>query len=309
MAYSHYAAIDIGSNAVRLLIKRLEDDRAGLFSKTVMMRVPLRLGQEVFTTGKIHHKKVDDLVDVMKAYSIILNMYKIPDGCFRACATASFREASNADQVIEKIRKKTDISVDVISGDEEAATFCSVNARDDDPRTLVLVDVGGGSTEVSLVRSGTAFCRKSYPVGTVKIINGIVSPDWRGDLAREMKAMAYDFSSVQAEGFHGATIVGSGGNINKLFEIVPERDAAEHIMSVAALRNIYGELERMTVAQRMATYNLKADRADVIVPAAEIFLVVASALSISEIEIPTVGLADGIIAKLWKKNHAKALFL
>lgn len=307
MEYTHYAAIDIGSNAVRLLIKRLDDARTGRFSKDVMMRLPLRLGQDVFTRGEVGPKKLRNLVDLMRAYAIVMDIYSVSKANRRICATCALREANNSQVIVDSIRKAAGFDVEIISGQEEANIVCSLNSPDD-RRKLIYVDVGGGSTEVSLMCGGRVFGRKSYSIGTVKIINGVEPEEWKRRLTDDLRKMATDFAmqNMSDGKLTNAVIVGAGGNINKLFAIAQERDAFGQTMRTETLRTLYDELARMTVEQRMVKYKLKADRADVIVPAAEIFLTIADALGVPDIEIPSDGLADGIIVDIWKKqNKAK----
>lgn len=304
MEYQHYAAIDIGSNAVRLLIKRLDDHSEARFSKDVMMRVPLRLGQDVFTSGVISERKHSDLVALMKAYAIVISLYEIPPERLRVCATQALREAANTTAIVADIKRETGYNVEVISGDEEATIVCALREATD-KRSLIYIDVGGGSTEVSLLHGGHALGRQSFPIGTVKIINGVVKPGWQEWLARSVQAMTLEVQHAghQAGAFEGATIVGAGGNINKLFAMAQDRDAKLCTLTVGSLRALANELRPLSVEERMRRFKLKADRADVIVPAADIFLTIADALHVAEIEIPTDGLADGIIVDLFRKNN------
>lgn len=304
MEHIHYAAVDIGSNAVRLLIKRLDDASSGRFSKDVMMRVPLRLGQDVFTKGNVGAKKLNNLVELMRAYSIVMGIYRVESCNRRICATCALREAANADRIVEQIGEATGFNVEIISGQEEASIVCGLSSPDD-KRKLIYVDVGGGSTEVSIMGGGKIFGRKSYPIGTVRMINGLTTENWKQILAADLRKSATEFAlrNVSSGTLTNAVIVGAGGNINKLFSMAQERDTAGRTMSVESLRSLYMELAAMSVEQRMTKLKLKPDRADVIVPAAEIFLAIADTLAISEIEIPTDGLADGIILDLWRRQN------
>ena len=286
MEYPHYAAIDIGSNAVRLLVKRLDDDATGRFSKDV--------------------KKLKNLTNLMRAFSIVMGIYEVNDRNRRICATCALREASNSAAVVKAVREATDLDIEIISGQEEAGIVCGLSSPDD-KRKLVYVDVGGGSTEVSIMSGGKTFCSKSYPIGTVKMINSVAVENWKERLVKDLRKLATDFAmqNMSSASMTNATIVGAGGNINKLFSLAGERDAAGQTMSVDELRILHTKLASLSVEQRMAKYKLKADRADVIVPAAEIFITIADALGISEIEIPTDGLADGIIFGIWQKQKHK----
>lgn len=298
MDYVHYAAIDIGSNAVRLVIKRLDDPAKGHFSRVVVLRVPLRLGQEAFTIGEISESKVHDLKELIRSYAIVMKLYKIKKKHFRGCATAALREARNGQKIVDYIKRATDIKIDVIPGTEEAAIVCAAHFTHSNNRNLVYVDVGGGSTEVSLISDGEIVSTKSYPIGTLRILNNAVDEHVKDDLKRDMQLMAIDHPN--------ATIVGAGGNISKLFEIADERDAEKQSLSPSVLRKLYTELAPMTIEERVEHFRLKPDRADVIVPAAEIFLTIADALAAVSIEVPSVGLSDGIIDDLYRKCQNEA---
>lgn len=306
MEHLHYAAIDIGSNAVRLLVKRLDDDATGRFSKDVMMRVPLRLGQDVFVKGRVGTKKLRNLTNLMKAFSIVMEIYDVKKRNRRICATCALREASNSDTVVKAVKEATDLEIEIISGQEEASIVCGLGSPDD-RRKLVYVDVGGGSTEVSIMSSGKTFGSKSYPIGTVKLINGVTVENWKERLVTDLHKLATQFAmqNMSSGSIADATIVGAGGNINKLLSLAHERDTTGRTLSIGELRQLYTRLSSLSVEQRMTKYKLKADRADVIVPAAEIFITIADALGISEIEIPADGLADGIIAGIWQKQKTK----
>ena len=291
MDYTYYAAIDIGSNAVRLLIKRLDDAQKGIFSKVVTLRVPLRLGQDVFTTGKISDRKAHDLREIIKAFVIVMKVYAVKNKNFRACATAAMREATNGTAVVNMIRQSIDVDINIISGNEEATIVCSMHTNRTDTKDLIYIDVGGGSTEVSLVCDGILQATKSYPIGTVRILNGAVAEGVTDELVRDMQLIATEHPKL--------TIVGAGGNISKLFTLADERDTAGQRISPVALEHIYTELSQLTIAQRTEKFGLKPDRADAIVPAANIFLMIAKALEAESIEVPSTGLADGIIEDLF----------
>lgn len=295
MEYEHYAAIDVGSNAVRLLVKRLEDPSAGRFAKVVMLRVPVRLGQEVFTQGVISRKKIKTLCELMKAFAIMMKIYGVRKRNFRGCATAAMREASNGEEVIRKASAALGRELEVIDGAEEAAIACGQHVNNQTARRLLYVDVGGGSTEVALFERGQRLYIHSYPLGTVKMINNVDVSSALALLETDMKALALQYDVD--------TIVGAGGNINKLYAIVNQKDAVEQTMSVESLRTIYADLRNLSVAQRAERYNLKPDRVDVIVPAAEIFLCIATALGVDTIEVPSTGLSDGIIEDLFRRQQ------
>ncbi len=298
MDYVHYAAIDIGSNAVRLLIKRLESAQQGRFSKVVTLRVPLRLGQDVFTIGKISERKMLDLRELIRAFVIVTKVYGVKKKNFRACATAAMREAANCREVVDMIHKSIDVDIDVIPGIVEAAIVCAMHTNRTDTKDLIYVDVGGGSTEVSLVCDGKLVSSKSYPIGTVRILSGAVADGVIEELVHDMEIIAIEHRNL--------TIVGAGGNISKLFGMADERDIVGQKMRPEALRRLYDELSALTIEQRVENFGLKPDRADAIVPAASIFLMIADALQAKSIEVPSTGLADGIIEDLfWRQVDKK----
>ena len=288
----YFAAIDIGSNAVRLLIKRRESPTSTQLGKVALMRLPLRLGQEVFTTGSISKKKAEELCKLIKAYSLVMELYDIKPDHFRGCATAAMREATNGKAVLDEVFSRTGVRIELISGKEEAAIVRNVNWRRVNKNNLLFVDVGGGSTEISLICDGNTLFTQSYGIGTVRMINGIFDESVVSQLRIDLQATCCIYG--------GVSIVGAGGNINKLFSLTHHNDeeAIERRMEVSALRNIYHRLNKLTVSQRAETFDLKPDRADVIVPAAQIFLIIADAIVADTIEVPALGLSDGIIEDL-----------
>ena len=292
-----YAAIDIGSNAVRLLIKQLEDGMQPHFTKVLLLRVPLRLGFDVFSNGgRISDRKRKDLVRLMKSYRQLMKIYNVSD--YRACATSAMRDASNRKEIIKEVVWKTGINIDIIDGQQEARMICNnyiENIRGY-KGNYMYVDVGGGSTEINLLADGDLICSKSYNIGTVRMLNDSVSEG-------EWMRFRSDLEDLAAS-YPGINIIGSGGNINKLYKLIEPRDRRLPRMSVASLKVLHERLKSMSVRQRMDEYGLKADRADVIVPAGEIFLTVVSLTGASYIYVPVIGLSDGIIDGLYTKHLA-----
>lgn len=290
-----YAAIDIGSNAVRLLIKELEDENGPRFSKVLLLRVPLRLGFDVFAHGKISEKREKDIVRLMKCYRHLMKIYEVSD--YRACATSAMRDASNGSQIIRDVEKKTGIRIEIIDGQEEARMIYNNHIENMKARSgnFMYVDVGGGSTEINLLADGELVCSRSYNIGTVRMLNEAVEESEKARMKRDMRDLALSYP--------GINIIGSGGNINKLFKLVKGRDRRYPRMSVASLRELYDELKRLSVKERMETYALKPDRADVIVPAGDIFLTVADLTGAQYIYVPVIGLADGIIDGLYSRDR------
>ena len=292
-----YAAIDIGSNAVRLLIKQLESPEAPHFTKVLLLRVPLRLGFDVFSTGSISEKKEKNMVRPMKAYRNLMRIYDVSD--YRACATSAMRDAANGPEIIRAIEKKTGIRIEIIDGQEEARMIYNNHIEYMKGRkgNFMYVDVGGGSTEINLLSDGELVCSRSYNIGTVRILNEAVKESEWQRLGKDMKDLVLSYP--------GINLIGSGGNINKLIKLVRGKDSRYSRMTVQSLHELYGKLKEMTVEQRMEEYAMKPDRADVIVPAARIFLTIADITEASYIYVPVIGLADGIIDGLYARNIRK----
>lgn len=290
---TNYAAIDIGSNAVRLLIKHVEEDSNGVphFSKVLLLRIPLRLGFDVFAMGKISEQKEKNLIRLMKSYRHIMKIYDVDS--YRACATSAMRDAANGMQIIKYIRKKTDIKIDIIDGQEEARMIYNNHIEQLEDRTgnYMYVDVGGGSTEINLLSHGELVCSRSYNIGTVRILNQAVKDSEWQRLKDDMAALALSYSQIN--------IIGSGGNINKLYRLADKKDKKQKRMTVDTLRQLYDSLKVLTVEERMEQYGLKPDRADVIVPAGTIFLTIADLIQAAFIYVPVIGLSDGIIDNLY----------
>lgn len=289
----NYAAIDIGSNAVRLLIKHVEEDSNGVphFSKVLLLRIPLRLGFDVFAMGKISEQKEKNLIRLMKSYRHIMKIYDVDS--YRACATSAMRDAANGMQIIKYIRKKTDIKIDIIDGQEEARMIYNNHIEQLEDRTgnYMYVDVGGGSTEINLLSQGELVCSRSYNIGTVRILNQAVKDSEWQRLKDDMAALALSYSQIN--------IIGSGGNINKLYRLADKKEKKQKRMTVDTLRQLYDSLKVLTVEERMEQYGLKPDRADVIVPAGTIFLTIADLIQAAFIYVPVIGLSDGIIDNLY----------
>ena len=291
-----YAAIDIGSNAVRLLIKR-DEEKCRYLDKLLLVRVPLRLGFDVFSKGEISDKKADDLVRLMRSYELLMKIYRVDR--MRACATSAMRDAKNGKSVIKKILKDTGINIEVIDGQEEAHMIYNnhIECMEDRTGNYIYVDVGGGSTEINLLTNGELVQSLSYNIGTVRILSGAVKDETWAQMKDDLTRLTADFQ--------GINIIGSGGNINKLYRLAEKKDKKKMRMPIASLQGLYDELKPLTPEQRMNEFSLKADRADVIVPAAEIFLTIANIVKAEYIHVPVIGLADGIIDSLYSKQLSK----
>ncbi|WP_072531299.1 Ppx/GppA phosphatase family protein [Bacteroides ilei] len=294
----NYAAIDIGSNAVRLLIKKVEEggDKAS-FSKVLMLRVPLRLGFDVFAMGKISEQREKNMIRLMKAFNHLMKIYDVED--YRACATSAMRDAKNGPEIIKNIEKKTGIHIEIIDGQEEAKIVYNnhIEYMKDRTGNYMYVDVGGGSTEINLLSQGELVCSRSYNIGTVRILNNAVKES-------EWERMKNDLTEL-AQSYPKANIIGSGGNINKLYRLVEKKDKKQLRITVNSLNEIHQKLKALTVEERIKQYDLKSDRADVIVPAGDIFLTIAGILGSEYIYVPVIGLSDGIIDDLYLRNQEK----
>lgn len=292
----NYAAIDIGSNAVRLLIKHVEEDINGVphFSKVLLLRVPLRLGFDVFAMGKISEKKEKDMIRLMKSYRHLMKIYDVDN--YRACATSAMRDAENGMHIIKRIRKKTDIPIEIIDGQEEAKMIYNnhIEQMEDRKGNYMYVDVGGGSTEINLLSQGELVCCRSYNIGTVRILNQAVKESEWNRLRTDMAELALSYPQTN--------LIGSGGNINKLYRLAEKKDKKQLRMTVTTLRQLHESLKGLSVEERMTQFNLKPDRADVIVPAGEIFLTIADLMQATYIYVPVIGLSDGIIDSLYARD-------
>ena len=289
-----FAAIDIGSNAVRLLIKQLKErDGQPVFAKVLLLRVPLRLGFDVFAGEKISEQKEKNMIRLMKSYAQLMKIYKVKH--YRACATSAMRDALNGRDIIKAIRKKTGIDIEIIDGQEEAQMVYNnhIEYMEDRQGNYMYVDVGGGSTEINMLAQGELVCSRSYNIGTVRILsNAVKESEWER-LKQDMAALA--------QSYPGTNIIGSGGNINKLYRLAEKKDKKQLRITVPTLRALYEDLKSLSIDERMEKYSLKADRADVIVPAGEIFLTITNIIGAEYIYVPVIGVADGIIDGLYAR--------
>lgn len=293
-----YAAIDIGSNAARLLIKKQNPkDSQKKFTKLLLLRVPLRLGFDVFKSQEISEKKAKKLCRLMKAYRQMMLIYDVD--VYRACATSAMRDAKNGTEIIELIKKETNINIEIIEGKEEAKLIYGnhLECMQDRKGNFIYVDVGGGSTEINFISNGELIFTKSYNIGTVRSLSGTVEKDTITKLEADLDKLATQYQEIN--------IIGSGGNINKLYKMAENKDPQNQRVSVAEIQKLYNKLSSLTVAQRIEEFNLNEDRADVIVPAAQIFLLVASRTNATFIHVPVMGLADGIIDALYEEELKK----
>lgn len=292
------AAIDIGSNACRLLIDDVIKGPDGKvdFVKASLVRVPLRLGFDVFERGEISPAKADQLVNTIKAYKLLLDVYEVEH--LKACATAAMRDATNAKEVLERVKAETGIEIEIITGQQEAAYIYENHVADHMTATesYLYIDVGGGSTELTFFTDGKLAAKESFNIGTIRLLKGqVAEKDWDA-----MK----DFIRSKVSGYHHITAIGSGGNINKVFSLSKRKEGKQ--LNLELLRNYYKEFSSLTVAQRISYYKLREDRADVIVPALLIYINVMRWADAEEIFVPKIGLADGLIHILYDEVMAKS---
>lgn len=287
------AAIDIGSNGARLLIKSFDDNApaASRIKKLLFVRIPLRLGKDVFALGKISKERQRMMMHMMKGFRQFMLLYNVEH--FRACATSAMRDAENGKKVMRHIEKETGIKLEIIPGAEEAQLLCNnlVENTESGVGNFAYVDVGGGSTEISLLHDGVLAESHSFNIGTLRMLAGAVTPEERNAMCRMLEKYSEDFP--------GTKIIGSGGNINRLFRLAKIKGDSRSL-PVATLKQLYAELAPLSLEERMEQFKLKDDRADVIIPAAEIFLLVARSLKCEDILVPNISLADSIVDGIYR---------
>ncbi len=291
------AAIDIGSNGARLLIKnfRTAEDGSRQISRVMYMRVPLRLGSDVFTLGKISKERTVMMKHMLKAFRQLMKLNQVDD--YRACATSAMRDAENGKKVLKKLHEDTGIGLEIINGREEARLLCNniVENIGSAKGNYAYIDVGGGSTEISLLHDGVLTHSHSYNIGTLRMLGGMVSKETIKQMKDDLTRYAKDMPDIR--------IIGSGGNINKLFKLT-NSDKATRTVPVSEIKAIYDKLKVLSVEERIEQYGLKIDRADVIIPASEIFMLAAEALGCDKIQVPNISLADSIIDGLYRTKYA-----
>jgi exopolyphosphatase/guanosine-5'-triphosphate,3'-diphosphate pyrophosphatase len=291
------AAIDIGSNAARLLITETSVYKDGTvdFTKLNLLRVPLRLGIDVFQKGIITDERRQMLINTIKTYKLLMDIYKVQ--AVKACATSAMRDASNGLQVLEEIKKETGIEISIISGQEEAniiyETHIAENLLED--RSYLYIDVGGGSTELTLFSANHIVFKDSFNIGTIRLLQEKVTDEQWEHLKWFIKTHTKDYHPLEA--------IGSGGNINKIFSISKRKEGKP--LSLELLKDYHKELSASTVAERKHIYHLRDDRADVIVPALQIYTNIMRWADADEIYVPKIGLADGLVKILYKELSTK----
>ncbi|BCY29073.1 Ppx/GppA phosphatase family protein [Flavobacterium okayamense] len=286
-----YAAIDIGSNAMRLLVTNIveQQGKPTQFNKSSLVRVPIRLGQDAFTVGDISEENINRMVDAMKAFNLLMKVHKVEK--YKACATSAMREANNGLDIVNLIKKKADIKIDIIDGKKEASIIASSDLKQfiNSDRTYLYVDVGGGSTEFSLFSEGKIVASKSFKNGTVRLLNNMVSDIVWTEIEKWIK--------VTVEPYDEITLIGSGGNINKLFKLSEKHQ--DKPLSYVYINSQYQKLNSLSYEERVAELGLNPDRADVIIPATRIYLNAMKWSGARQIFVPKIGLSDGIVKAMY----------
>ncbi|HQW45872.1 MAG TPA: exopolyphosphatase [Chitinophagaceae bacterium] len=287
------AAIDIGSNAARLLIKDITTYIDGTldFTKVNLVRVPLRLGFDVFESGSISDIKIQQLIETIQAFKHFLNIYEVQ--AIKVCATSAMRDARNASEIVQQVFKETAIKINVISGSEEAQILYETHLADnlDAKFNYLYIDVGGGSTELTLYTKAKEVIKKSFNIGTIRLLKDKVEEEAWDEMKNFIKTVLKAHLPAQA--------IGSGGNINKIFSLSKRKLGKP--LPVEILRDYYKEMNALSVNERMHKYGFRQDRADVIVPALLIYNNIMRWADIQEIYVPQIGLADGLIRLLYNE--------
>jgi exopolyphosphatase/guanosine-5'-triphosphate,3'-diphosphate pyrophosphatase len=288
-----YAAIDVGSNAVRLLIADITQSEKGFgFKKNTLVRVPLRLGDDAFLDKKISPKKIEDLVKTMSAFKNLMDVYQVSK--YLACATSAMREAENGKEVIKKLKKIADIDLEIIEGHREANIIYANHIEEnlDIRKSYLYIDVGGGSTELSVFVNKQPLASKSFNIGTIRILDNQDKDETWDEMRDWVKSYTKDLKSLAG--------IGTGGNINKLFRMSGEKE--DMPLNFSKLNAMYNELNSYSLKERITLMKLNQDRADVIIPACEIYLTLMKWTGIKQIYVPKVGMVDGIINLLIEEN-------
>ena len=286
-----YAAIDIGSNAVRLLIANIieQKDKPPQFKKCSLVRVPIRLGSDVFINGAISEENKLRMLDTMTAFKLLMKSHKVI--AYKACATSAMREADNGREMAKLILKNAKISIDIIDGEEEAAIIAATDLHSyiKEDKTYLYVDVGGGSTEFSVFHNGKTVASKSFKIGTVRLLNDMVKKEAWLDVEQWIK--------MTTQGYDKIDLIGSGGNINKIFKISGK--AIGKPLTYFYLTSYYNKIQTYSYEERITELELNQDRADVIIPATRIYLSAMKWSGAKDVYVPKIGLSDGIIKSVY----------
>ncbi|PWK17154.1 Ppx/GppA phosphatase family protein [Xanthomarina spongicola] len=291
LSIKKYAAIDIGSNAVRLLIANIieEKGKETRFKKSSLVRVPIRLGADVFLEQHISDFNRERMIDTMSAFKLLMKTHQVVK--YKACATSAMREAENGKEISDLIYKKTKIRIDIIEGEEEAAIIAATDLQSfiDNSKTYLYVDVGGGSTEFTVISKGKSVASKSFKIGTVRLLNDIVKKETWHELESWIKQKTDPYDKID--------VIGSGGNINKIFKISGKPIGKP--LTYFYLTSYYNTLQSYSYEERITELDLNQDRADVIIPATRIYLSAMKWSGAKDIYVPKIGLSDGIIKSIY----------
>ncbi|WP_396600975.1 Ppx/GppA phosphatase family protein [Algibacter sp. R77976] len=291
LSIKKYAAIDIGSNAVRLLISNIIEQKGKpvQFKKNSLVRVPIRLGADVFIKEKISKENTQRILDTMLAFKLLMKSHKVVK--YKACATSAMRESKNGKKVVDLVLEHAGISIDIIEGEEEAAIIAAtdLNKYIDPNKTYLYVDVGGGSTEFTVIHQGKQAASRSFKIGTVRLLNDMVKKETWQELQEWIK--------INAKGYDKIDVIGSGGNINKIFKVSGK--AMGKPLSYFYMTSYYNMLQTYSYEERITELSLNQDRADVIIPAMRIYLSAMKWSGAKNIYVPKIGLADGIIKSVY----------
>ena len=294
-----YAAVDIGSNAIRLLIATVIEKEGfpTQFKKTSLVRLPIRLGADVFLEGNISSSNYKRLLDAMQAYSLIIKTHKVV--AFRACATSAMREAKNGKEIVSKLKAATGIDIQIIDGNDEAAIIASTDLKQliRDNKVFLYVDVGGGSTEFTVFANGKNIASHSFKLGTVRIINGMVEDT--------MWEQAQQWVTQHTKAYSKINVIGSGGNINSIYRFSEKKVGQP--LSYLFMSNFYEKVKQYDYNQRVFELKMNPDRADVIIPATRIYLSAMKWAKAKNMYVPKIGLADGIVKQLYNERKTSAL--
>ena len=291
------AAIDIGSNAARLLISETSVYKDGTvdYTKLNLLRIPLRLGFDVFDKGYISDEKKTKLIETLKAYRHLMNIYGVE--AWRVCATSAMRDAKNSAEILQEVKKQTGLDVEIISGQEEANIIYETHIAENLSfnKAYLYIDVGGGSTEVTLFSKNQIIFKESFNIGTIRLLHNKVTDEQWDHMKWYIKTHVKDYQPIEA--------IGSGGNINKIFSISKRKEGKP--LPLDLLKDYYKELSYTSIEDRKHLYHFRDDRADVIVPALQIYIALMRWANADEIYVPKVGLADGLVQMLYKERSAR----
>lgn len=287
------AAIDIGSNAARLLISEASVYKDGTvdFTKLTLLRVPLRLGFDVFDTGTVSDLKKKKLIETLKAYKLLMSIYDVT--AYKACATSAMRDAGNGTKILEEILNETGFKIDIITGQEEANIIYETHIAEklSDNKSYLYIDVGGGSTEITLYAQNHTIFKESFNIGTIRMLHNTVTDEQWEHMKWYIKTYARDYQPLEA--------IGTGGNINKIFSMSKRKEGKP--LTLDLLKDYYKELSYTPLEERKHLYQFRDDRADVIVPALQVYISIMRWALADEIYVPKIGLADGLIKMLYNE--------